>query len=227
MRVLCGQRDAEQTPCYVRCSVVQGINRSHREYVVGAPVLEFMIVSGAAVLAAGLALAGGALLNWHQECRLATADRDLPRPDADELVTELDLLVRRLGAAALLGSSVTGEQPRHLFEQNWEGDLLRRLRRMGFGHPSPRVRAAARAVKDRMWPLFVAATDIDCEGYEELRHPDQRARVVAEIDAAMVELKRVTHTGVFRAAPGPMATDVVQFRPSRLSRVLAERTTTL
>ena len=190
-------------------------------------MLEFMIVLGAAVLAAGLALAGEALQSRHQERRLARAERDLTQPQADELVAELDLLVRRLGAAALLGSSVTGEEPRQLFEHNWEGDLLRRLRRMGFGHPSPYVRAAARAVKDRMWPLFVAATDIDCEGYEQLRNPDQRARVVAEIDAAMVELKRVTHTGVFRAAPGPMATDVVQFRPSRLARVLAERTTTL
>ena len=190
-------------------------------------MLEFMIVLAAAVLAAGLALAGAAVQNWHQERRLAISNRTLVQPEADELVTELDLLVRRLGAAALLGSSVTGEEPRHLFEQNWEGDLLRRLRRMGFGHPSPHVRAAARAVKDRMWPLFVVAADIDCEGYEELRHPDQRARVVAEIDAAMVELKRVTHTGVFRATPGPMASDVVRFRPSRLARVLAERTTTL
>src|SRR5262249_41514819 len=137
--------------------VVRGINRRNSKYVVGAPVLELMIVLGAAGLAAGLALVGEALQTRHQERRLARAERDLPQPEANELVAELDLLVRRLGAAALLGSSVTGEEPQHLFEQNWEGDLLRRLRRMGFGHPSPQVRAAARTVKDRMWPLFVAA----------------------------------------------------------------------
>ncbi len=166
-------------------------------------MLDFMIVLGAAVLAAGLAMAGTALLDRHQERRLAAVDGSLPQPETDQLVAELDLLVRRLGATALLGASVTGNEPRELFERNWQGDLLRRLRRVVFGHPSPQVRAAARGVKDRMWPLFVAATDLDCEDHDELRHPDQRARVVAEIDAAMVELKRVTQTGVFRAAPGP------------------------
>ena len=190
-------------------------------------MLELMIVFGAAVLAAALAMAGAALQSWYHDRRLEAPVRGLPQPEADEFVTELDLLVRRLGAAALLGASVTGDEPRLLFERNWEGDLLRRLRRVVFGHPSPPVRAAARSVKDKMWPLFIAATDIDCEGYESLRHPDQRARVVAEIDAAMVELKRVTYTGVFRAVPRPVVDEVVQYRPSKLARVLAERTTTL
>jgi hypothetical protein len=194
---------------------------------VGAPVLEFVIAFGAAILAAGLAMSGAALLGWFQERRLQIPPRDLPRPEADELVTELDLLVRRLGAAALLGASTTGDEPRLLFEQEWESDLLRRLRRVIFGHPRPQVRAAARRVKDTMWPLFVAATDIECEGYEELRHPDHRARIVAESDAAMVELKRVTHTGVFRAPQQHPTSDVIEFRPTRLARVLAERTTTL
>jgi hypothetical protein len=193
---------------------------------VGAPVLEFVIAFGAAVLAAGLAMSAAALLGWFQERRLSLPPRELlPRPEADgELVTELDLLVRRLGAAALLGASTTGDEPRLLFEQDWESDLLRRLRRVIFGHPQSQVRAAARRVKDTMWPLFVAATDTECEGYEELRHPDHRARIVAESDAAMVELKRVTHTGVFRA-PQPPTSDVIEFRPSRMARVLAERTT--
>ena len=189
-------------------------------------MLEFVIALGAAILAAALAMSGAALLGWFQERRLQIPPRELPRLEAGELVTELDLLVRRLGAAALLGASTTGDEPRLLFEQEWESDLLRRLRRVIFGHPRPQVRAAARRVKDAMWPLFVAATDIECEGYEELRHPDHRARIVAESDAAMVELKRVTHTGVFRAPQHPTS-DIVEFRPTRLARVLAERTTTL
>lgn len=190
-------------------------------------MLEFVIAFGAALLAAALALAGGAVQNWYHERHLVEVTPDPVQPDAGDLVVELDLLVRRLGAAALLGASVTGDDPQRLFERNWEGDLLRRLRRVVFGHPSSQVRCAARVVKDKMWPLFVAATDIDCAGYAALRHPDQRARVVAEIDAAMVDLKRVTHTGVFRTAPGPLASDVVQFRPSQVARILTERTTTL
>lgn len=189
-------------------------------------MLEFGIAFGAAILAAGLAMAGASLLGRVQERRQQTPAQDLPQPEADQLVTELDLLVRRLGAAALLGAATTGDEPRQLFEHDWENDLLRRLRRVIFGHPRPQVRAAARRVKDAMWPLFVAATDIDCEGYEELRHPDNRARIVAESDAAMVELKRVTRTGVFRVPQHP-GSDVVEFRPARLARVLAERTTTL
>jgi hypothetical protein len=51
-------------------------------------------------------------------------------------------------------------------EEKWEGDLVRRTRRIQFGHPDPEVRSAAEKVEDAFIPLVVSARTLDTQCHE-------------------------------------------------------------
>jgi len=108
-------------------------------------------------------------------------------------------------------------------DEKWEGDLLRRVRRLRFGHPDPDVRVAAEQVEDAAWPYITAAG----HAYEEpanslLRYRvSEREKAVETMNRAMVEFRRSVHAAPTRDLPkGEAYTG--EDRPGYFERALEE-----
>ena len=191
----------------------------------GPKMLETFI---AALAAALLALVGNYfMLGLQTRARVREELRAFVRELHDEtvaLVVDLDLFVRATRGAALAGCERESElqETRDRIEREWEGDLLRRVRKVRYGHPDADVRDASERLDDDMWPFIVMARS---PYREEVgiplppKTPQQRSEATRAVDEAMVVLRRTVY-----AAPHH---DVSPVRyagmeiPSRLSRALA------
>lgn len=169
----------------------------------------FLQTLGAAILAAVLALVGNyLLLRVQTTVKVREERRAFVRElhaDTVDLVVDLDLFVRSLRATVLIGtkSEDEGNHTRELIESQWEGNLLRRVRRARFGHPDPDVRRAAENMDDVMWPFIVMADSPQQEEgpFPPTKTEEQRRTAKDEIEAALVELRRSVYAAPHRDVP--------------------------
>ena len=188
------------------------------------------LVSGflLALTAAVLTTAGNRLLlsfqtraKVREELRQFVRDLHL---DTVDTVADLDLLMREIGSATLVGPKHKGgrEEMKAIVDTRWEQDLLRRMRRLRFGHPDPDVRAAAEIMEDEMWPFVtLAQTDDDQPVDGPLKPPsrDERSQAYGAARNAMATFRLAVYTAPRRDVPRRHNFNG-EDPPSRLSRAL-------
>lgn len=163
-----------------------------------------------ALVAAVLAVAGNGVLQRLQNRAKAREElrqfvRDLHGATVDTVV-DLDLLLRRLRSPALGGSSAEEiAKTRRMIEKRWEGDLLRRVRRLRFGHPDPDVRRTAEFLEDDFWPLLGAATKPD-DGNPALpwskpMTAENRSDILDRVELSMAEFRLAVYEAPRRDVP--------------------------
>jgi hypothetical protein len=141
-----------------------------------------------------------------------------------DLVVDLDLFVRSIRGDVIAGAHDEAGA-RAKIDADWEGDLLRRVRRVRFGHPDPDVRDAADGVDNAMW-IYIIAAGLKLDPPAPL--PDysvEERRVISfEMEAALKELRRAVYLAPNRDVPAMIRFDGSNY-PSRLSRALEQEET--
>ena len=189
------------------------------------------LVSGflLALTAAVLTTAGNRLLLAFQtRAKVREELRQFVRElhlDTVDTVADLDLFMREIGSATLVGPVHKGgsEAIKVVVEDKWENNLLRRLRRLRFGHPDPEVREAAELMEDEMWPFVsLATTDRERDVTGRGRRPsnDERSRAYQAARDAMVKFRVAVYNAPRRDVPRSH-TFTGEDPPSRFSRALA------
>ena len=141
-----------------------------------------------------------------------------------DVVADIDLFVRRLRSPALGGNTRTEiAKTRKVVKKLWERDLLRRVRRLRFGHPDPDVRRSAEFLEDDIWPLIGAATRSDePEDLLPFMKPmtsEQRSAVLERVEISLAELRLAVYNAPRRDVPrrhGYTGYDL----PSRVARAM-------
>lgn len=145
-----------------------------------------------ALLAAVLALAGNAVqLALQDRAKRSGEQRSFTREwhaEAVDTLTDLDLLFRRLRADATAGPR--DDRSHQVIEEQWEGGLLRRLRRLKYGHPTEGVRACASTVEEKYLYVIIAAGRSDDNGPPRMRlGEEKRGARVRDLDEALKALQ--------------------------------------
>ncbi len=169
----------------------------------------FLETLAAALLAAALALLGNyVLLRFQTKIKVREERRAFVRElhsEAIDLVVDLDLFIRKLRSAAVGGtvSSEERQRIRDLIQSDWEGDLLRRVRRARFGHPDRDVRQAVEQMDDAMWPFMVMARSPEHEDrpFPPTKTEQERRTAKETAEAALVELRRSVYAAPHRDVP--------------------------
>lgn len=180
-----------------------------------------------AVAASILALAGNSMIQRAQSKNVVRAElRQFVRDQHGETVStvaDLDLFMRQIRAAVVVGREsfmVGGLTAREAIEQHWEGDLLRRLRILKFGHPDPDVRAAADRMEDAMWPyLTMAESPRERPGARSLPE-ESRTNALEYASEAMRLLRSAVWSAPRRNVPASARYDGAD-RPPYLARSMA------
>lgn len=182
-----------------------------------------------ALLGGVVALSGNAVMHFIQNrTKVREERRSFVRSlhaETVDVVADMDLFVRSIRAAAVAGSDTQEERDavKGKVDEKWEGDLLRRVRRLRFGHPDPDVRVAAEQVEDAAWPYMTAAGhayDEPANSLFRLRETE-RTKAVDAMSRAMVEFRRSVHAAPTRDLPkGESYTG--EDMPSYLARAMAE-----
>lgn len=170
----------------------------------------------ASLLAAVLAVAGNSLqLHLQDRAKRREEGRSLIRSlhtETVDTVTDLDLFMRSIRPAAWLGRPQGSDKlaaTRELIESRWEGDLLRRLRRLQFGHPAPEIRAAVMKMEESLWSYVVAAgvasDEVDPD-FAGLYTYEVRQRISQDTDKALVRLKHTVYQALYQEFPKSAAT---------------------
>lgn len=183
----------------------------------------FLVAFGAA----SLALLGNYLMHLVQTKTAVRAERRAfvreLHAETVRLVVDLDLFVRSLRGDAIagpIGESKDRRSPRTIVDEDWEDDLLKRLRQVEYGHPDPDVRDAAEQVDDDMWMyITMAVSALEVLGRRP-RTLEERSKVVSAIDAGMKGLRQAVYAAPHRQVP-KIRYDGSQRAPRTL-RALAE-----
>lgn len=190
------------------------------------PMLQTFLI---ALLGGVVALSGNAIMHLIQSrTKVREEGRSFVRSlhaETVDVVADIDLFVRSIRAAAVAGSDTEAERAavKAKVDEKWEGDLLRRVWRLRFGHPDPDVRVAAEQVEDAAWPYIAAAG----HAYEEPANSlfrfrvSEREKAVETMNRAMVEFRRSVHAAPTRDLPKG-ETYTGENRPGYLERALEE-----
>ncbi|TQS88611.1 hypothetical protein EU811_20935 [Arthrobacter sp. TS-15] len=163
------------------------------------------------VVAAFLALLGNSLL-LRLQTRVKTKEelrafvRELHSGTVD-LVVDLDLLVRELRSSFLYGSPWSEEEQARVSElakTAWEGDLLRRTRKISYGHPDPDVRDASHKLDTSVSDLITVVRTTDTQrkelGWRLLDHTDYQ-KLFIPVERSMKELRAAVYQAPRRDVP--------------------------
>lgn len=117
-------------------------------------------------------------------------------------VVDLDLLIRLLRASALTGNMViAGRDAKQIIGDQWDDDLLRRMRHLRYGHPDPDVRRSAEQAEDAMWPMLVEASRDEDEGETRDQRQARRSEVVNQVTTAMAAFRLAVYNAPRRDVP--------------------------
>lgn len=183
----------------------------------------------AALLAATFALTGNAvMLTLQNRAKVREESRAFVRQlhnETVDAVADMDLLMREIRASVIAGiDQGKVDKLRSIIKDKWEGDLLRRVRRVRFGHPDPDVQAAAEQIEDDFWPYLAVAERVDDGSIPFLRPLtlEDRAATSEAMENAIVEFRRAVYHAPIRKRPKKARYDG-RNRPSRLARAQAAR----
>lgn len=142
-----------------------------------------------------------------------------------DVVADMDLFIRSIRAAAVAGPGafLSREEIKAKVDEKWEGDLLKRIRRLKFGHPDPDVRDAAEEVEDAAWP-YISVASAPRDDPADLLNVDglERQTALQTIEQAMIEFKRAVYAAPTRKLPKSKGYTGEE-RPSYLVRAIAEK----
>lgn len=142
-----------------------------------------------------------------------------------DVVADMDLLMRELRSFVVAGcqGKEREEKVKVITDEKWEGDLLRRVRRLRFGHPDPDVRATAEQLEDDFWPYMTTALRPAEETFPfpSITH-EERGKVSDQMDAAMIEFRKAVYAAPIRKLPKRVEYDGHN-RPSYLARAMAAK----
>lgn len=181
-----------------------------------------------ALLGGVVALSGNAIMHLLQNRAKVREERRAwvrtLHPETVGVVVDMDLFNRSLRAAVVAGADTEKEsgQVRSTIDDRWEGDLLKRLRALYFGHPDPDVRRAAEMVEDAAWPYMTAARHAYEEDGPFRFDPDKRKPILDTMNAAMVEFRRAVYAAPIRKLP-KVEEYSGEERPSYLARSIAAK----
>ncbi|MBA8823823.1 hypothetical protein FHX42_001152 [Saccharopolyspora lacisalsi] len=164
-----------------------------------------------AIIAAVLALAGNAvLLQLQTKVKIAEERRNFVREKHDEtvdVVADMTLFLRELRRYVIVPPTAEDlQKTESIITERWEGDLLRRLGRLRFGHPDPDVRQAAEQVDTDSWPYITAAAYREDAGADAgfpspMFSPEKRKEISRAMDSTMKEFRRAVYAAPVRKLP--------------------------